>query len=237
MTNFKITEQEISYRGQTLDPSFVIEHFLPLVTKERKEKIERLLPHRTHHFIPILENIYDQGNINAVMRTCENFGLYEIHSIASERIKTKTTRITKGADKWVVTHQHPNINQCLKGLKSRGYQVGVTAMNATSLPFTNIDFSKPTAIIIGNEKEGCSEEAMKESDFHCVIPTVGVTQSFNLSVAAGIILSYAFQQIQEISQAQKSLYLNERQQEFLKAVYLLRSVGRYPYILNELLSL
>ena len=161
------------------------QHLLERMTPQRKKKMLAVVAARSRHFIGIMENIYDQGNVHAVIRSSESFGFYELAQVASQRQKT-SSRVTSGADKWVEIKDFTTIEKAVHHYHSEGYRIGATALCPDALPLDQVDFTVPTALIFGNEKEGCSQKAQELSDFRCLIPSVGFTQSFNISVAAAI---------------------------------------------------
>jgi tRNA (guanosine-2'-O-)-methyltransferase len=207
----------------------VIRLLSPFVTEERKEKIENILKNRSTRLSLVLENIYDQGNVNAVMRTAENFGIMPFHLIESERTKA-CNRVSKGADQWLHLHHWKTSEECLRSLKNQGKKIVVTALDKRAVPFSKIDWQQPTALIIGNEKEGASSTALELADEICIIPTVGFSQSFNLSVATAIILSAIFQLKNQGGMPIGDLTQNEL--EFYRAQYYFNSYAGATKLLS-----
>ena len=158
---------------------------LQQLTLERQKKLLTLVAHRSQHFIPVMENIYDQGNIHAVIRSSESFGFYKMGRVAS-KLQKKSSRITSGADKWTQLSDFKTTEEAIHHYRQLNYHIGCTVLSPTALPIEKIDFSHPCMLIFGNERDGSSKKARELSDFHCQIPTVGFTQSFNISVAAAI---------------------------------------------------
>ncbi len=228
--NEDLNSLEFKICGKSFANELIVEKVSKVLSQSRVGKLKKLVQTRTNHIVPILENIYDVGNINAVIRTSENYGLFEIANIASIRLK-KATRITQGADKWVDMNSFETIDSCIKYYKNKNYQIAVTALNKNAIDYREIDYTKPTAIIIGNEKDGCSIKAQELADHTIMIPTVGLTQSFNLSVAAAITLSKAMETVVD-----KKLYSDEKTQVFLLAKYLLRSINYEEQALIKLLT-
>ena len=187
-------------------------HSLEKLTAQRREKLFALLANRSEFFVPIMENIYDQGNVNAVIRSSESFGFFQLGQVASIQSK-KSSRVTSGADKWVEITRFSTIEQAISLYRKKGYTIGATTLSSSSTPLEAIDFSSPTALVFGNEKEGCSPTAQKLSDFHCKIATVGFTQSFNISVAAAISLYHVHSFLKK--SGQDYLLCPERQKKLL----------------------
>lgn len=209
--------------GQLFSTQDVIEAISPLLTNARIERIDEILKSRTFSMIPVMENIYDRGNISAVMRSAEAFGFLRCHIIEAKDAKFKAAnRVTKGADKWMDTKVFTRPADSVKELKTEGYQVFATSLEA-SKPLETVDFTRKTAIVLGNEKEGVSPEMQKLCDGNVIIPMKGFSQSFNISVAAALTFYHAsFQRQNRLPAGGGDLTANEIQQ--VKANYYLRCV-------------
>ena len=215
---------------RVVSPREIIDKLWQQLTPRRREKLLAVVAKRSRHMVGIMENIYDQGNVHAVIRSSESFGHYQLARVASVRQK-KSSRTTSGADKWVHVTDFTNIRDAIQHYRSQGHQIGATAFTPQAIPINEVDFSRPTALIFGNEKDGCSKEAKELSDFHCLIPTVGLTPSFNISVAAAITFYHV-----HCSQKKSGhdYLLSSAQREELLAEYLLNSFAHRPQYLAEL---
>lgn len=96
-----------------------------------------------------------------------------------------------GAEKWLDIELWDSTKECFKMLKSRGYRIATTHVGMDAVSIHDLDWSCPTAIVVGNENRGISDEALELSDLHCSIPMAGMVDSFNVSVAAGILMHHA----------------------------------------------
>lgn len=191
----------------------------PHMTEERRLRLEDVVARRSKHVVPVLENIHDHGNVSAVMRSSEAFGFLQMYIIDKPGMKFKAAnRVTKGADKWLDVRPFADPNPAVKELKARGYQVWATDLN-TPHSIDTLDFSKPTAIVLGNEHEGVSEEMKSLCDGTFRVPMMGFSQSFNISVAAALILYRAHLEIRELGE---NAYLNEIERKQVLANYCLR---------------
>ncbi len=179
-------------KGLKIPPDVVIEKLQDFITQDRKSKIEEVLKKRSAHFAPVMEGIYDRGNISAVMRSAEAFGFYNFHIIETSNEFKKSQRVTQGADKWLDVKKWKKTSGCISHLKSSGYQVYSTHLSKDAIPFDELDFSKKTAVVFGNEKDGVSDEALKLSDGNVLLPMSGFTQSFNISVAGALSFQRAY---------------------------------------------
>jgi tRNA (guanosine-2'-O-)-methyltransferase len=218
-------EETLNYLGRDIHYQTLIDKLGPLLTEERRTKIEQAVISRTFSLTLVGENIYDMGNLNAVMRTAENFGLQSLHVIPSEKTKY-SQRITQGADKWLDIHTTEDSKQCYSQLKKRGYTLVSTHLASNSVSIEDLPFDKPLAFILGNEKVGVSELGLEMSDYNCIIPTVGLSQSFNISVAASVIMAYTFFLRRRLNHRQSG-DLSPLQQNILKAIYFAKTTDNF----------
>lgn len=194
------------------------------LTDERKKRIREVIEQRTFDVSVVCEGLYDKGNVSAVMRSAEAFGFAPFHVIEySEKFKN-SSRVTRGSEKWLEIQKWKSSSECISFLKKQQRQLIVTSLDATiSIDDASdwIDFSKPCAVVLGNEKEGVSEEMLAAADYKIKIPMYGFVQSFNISVAAALCLYH-------ISQTRRKLqYFNSlslEQKKILEAVYTLRTL-------------
>jgi len=164
----------------------VLQHIGPQLTVDRIEKIHRVVNGRTFTPVVVLENIYDRGNISAVFRSAEAMGYGQVHLIEPFEKFKESQRTTAGADKWVETQRWKTTEACIRELKGQGKKIIVTHLDATSVPIDEVDFTKPTAFVLGNEKDGVSPEMIEAADQRVVLPMKGFVQSFNISVAGAL---------------------------------------------------
>ena len=162
------------------------------VTDKRKNLFRNILQDRTRHFTVVLEDIYQQHNASAVIRSCDIFGIQDVHVIEN-KYKSKVSRhIAKGSQKWLSFHNYKedknNTIDCLENIKSKGYQIIATTPHNDSCVLHDFDITKKSAFVFGVEKAGVSDDVMKNADGFLKIPMVGFTESLNISVAAAIVL-------------------------------------------------
>lgn len=200
----------------------------PFLTDARKEKINQAVLKRTNMFIPILENIYDQGNISAVFRSCEGMGFAEAHLIQTQEKFKVSARVTRGADDWLNIFTWKDQTP-LQELKKRGYQILATSFD-NAKPIEKVDFSIPTAVVFGNEKEGVSPEALEGCDGTVFIPMRGFSQSFNISVAAALFFYHVRRELES-----HSLIENREFQNYLHSEYILRCISNPDNLFKEVL--
>ena len=204
------------------------------VTEKRKNLFRKILGDRTKHFTVVLEDIYHQHNASAVIRSCEIFGIQDIHVIENKYVSNVSKNITKGSQKWLSFHNYKNETNntlaCIDSLKNRGYQIIATSPHHNSCMLHDFDISKKSAFVFGVEKSGVSEEVLTNSDEILTIPMVGFTESLNISVAAAIILENLTNKLRN------SNYLwglSEKEQEILYANWLEKSINNVDEIKNR----
>ncbi|MCB0348161.1 MAG: RNA methyltransferase [Bdellovibrionales bacterium] len=208
------------FKGHTYDSEEVFEKLSPILTPDRRERISQVVASRTRNFIPVLEKIFDQGNINAVFRSAESLGFQDVHMIDNQKIKI-SKRISKGSDKWLNVSQWDETTPCLKKLKADGYKVLVTHLDASATSIYEWDFTQKTALVFGSEGFGVSEEAIQLADQTVILPMEGFTQSYNISVAAALCMFYVNQQRK--LKLGSNADLSREEQRLLEASYYLRT--------------
>ncbi len=137
----------------------------------------------------ILDRITDVRNFGAIVRTAECIGVdaIVIPSKGAAQINEDAIKTSAGAVLSVNICREENLKTTIHFLKASGLQV-VAATEKTRINYTDADFTKPTAIIMGSEEDGVSGEYLKLCDQQLGIPLLGKIQSLNVSVACGVML-------------------------------------------------
>lgn len=165
-----------------------LEYLETFITESRKEGFQRILANRTKHFTVVCEDVYQLHNTSAVMRSCEVFGIQELHVVEYRFGKKIDKEIALGAEKWVDIHRYSTNQDCIQDLREKGYQIIATTPHENDCMLEDFDISKPSAIFFGTERNGLSEEVLQQADGFLKIPMMGFTESLNISVSAAIIL-------------------------------------------------
>ncbi len=170
----------------------LLQYLEEFVTENRKNLFKKVLKERTRHFTVVLEDIFQPHNASAVIRTCDIFGVQDVHTIENKYTSKVSRHVAKGAQKWLSINKYNsdthNTKECIDTLRSKGYQIIATTPHNDSCVLQDFDVSKKAAFVFGVEKEGVSDFMMQEADGFLKIPMVGFTESLNISVAAAIIL-------------------------------------------------
>ena len=170
-----------------------IEYLEDFVTDNRKNLFKKVLNDRTRHFTVAIEDIFQPHNSSAIVRSCDIFGIQDLHVIESKYEFYASNQVAKGAQKWIDFSLYNkqdanNTLECIDDLKSKGYQIIATTPHNESCYLQDFDISKKSAFFFGVEKQGLSEHVMNNADGFLKIPMVGFTESLNISVAVAIIL-------------------------------------------------
>ncbi|WP_135257807.1 tRNA (guanosine(18)-2'-O)-methyltransferase TrmH [Thermus caldilimi] len=164
------------------------------MTEARRRRIEEVLRRRQPDLTVLLENVHKPHNLSAILRSCDAVGVLEAHAVNPTGGVPTFNETSGGSHKWVYLKVHPNIREAFQYLKARGFAIYATALREDALDFREVDYTRPTAILLGAEKWGVSEEALALADGAIQVPMFGMVQSLNVSVAAAVILFEAQRQ-------------------------------------------
>ncbi|WP_027408098.1 TrmH family RNA methyltransferase [Anoxybacteroides tepidamans] len=159
-----------------------------MIVPERLKRMYDVLNERTRHITILTEAVDDPHNQAAVLRSAEAFGLQDVYVVTGQAPFQPNPFVTRNADKWLTIHKKPDIKTAIKELKESGYQVLASYLGEGTISLHDIDVSRPTALLFGNEHCGVSDEALSLADGTFMIPMHGFVQSFNISVAAALTL-------------------------------------------------
>jgi tRNA (guanosine-2'-O-)-methyltransferase len=158
----------------------------PFVSERRRDRIESSLASRTRDVVLVLEEIHNDHNSSAVMRTAEALGILELDVIAQKSAFSVSDKISSGAHKWLDVRGHSSVAGAYAHLRRRGYQIWASHFHGDAEPLDRIPVEQPIALVFGNELEGLSEEAIESADHWFRVPMHGFVESLNISVAAAI---------------------------------------------------
>ena len=165
------------------------------MTPERYQRIRDMLAKRQTDLTVCLENVHKPHNVSAVVRTCDAIGIHKVHAVWENQYRVRSGT-AMGSQQWVNVDTHENVTDAIGALKAQNMQVLVTHLSDKAVDFRDIEYTKPTAILFGQEKYGVTDEAIAMCDQDIVIPMVGMVQSLNVSVAAALVLYEAQRQRQ-----------------------------------------
>lgn len=164
----------------------------PLLTEARWAKIESVASQRTRHVSVVLENIYQSRNASAVMRSADGLGFLDVHLIENENAWSRNKGVAKGASQWLQLHRYLNEGDprqaCVEALKQQGIRLVVTSPHADGYTPHTLPLDQPIALVMGTEFSGASPFMMEHADDFVEIPMCGFAESFNISVAAAVVM-------------------------------------------------
>jgi tRNA (guanosine-2'-O-)-methyltransferase len=166
-----------------------LEYLEGFISDQRKQRFLEVLQQRTRYITVALEDVYHAHNSSAVIRSCDVFGIQDIHLILSRFGKKLDGKISRGAQKWVDVQRHTTTTECLNTLRGKGYRIVATSPHGKGYTPDKLPLDVPVALFFGTEKEGISETVQNQADLLVRIPMLGFTESLNVSVAAAILLN------------------------------------------------
>jgi len=185
------------------------------MTPERLERINAMLDKRQPDLTVCMEGLHKAHNLAAVVRTCDAIGISDVHAVWKSDEAEVRGGSAAGSQNWIDVHNYNKTADAITALKAQGMQVLVTNLSDTAVDFREIDYTKPTAIILGQEKFGASKVALELADQDIVIPMVGMVQSLNVSVACSVVLYEAQRQRQLVGMYDLPRLSAERRQRTL----------------------
>ncbi len=166
---------------------------------ERKQRFLEVLSLRTRFLTVAIEDVYQLHNTSAVIRSCDAFGIQDVHVVEDCFGKRLDKNIAMGAEQWVDVHRYSNTSECMNALSEEGYSIIATTPYEESSFLEEFEISSKTALFFGTEREGLSEEVLQRADGFLKIPMIGFSESLNISVSAAIILQRLSLKLRESS--------------------------------------
>jgi tRNA (guanosine-2'-O-)-methyltransferase len=172
----------------------LIEELSGFVTPQRRQLFDQVLDFRTRYITVVLEDIYQSHNASAVLRTCECFGIQDVHIIENRNKYNINPDVVLGATKWLnlkkYNRQDYNTGEAIRELRDQDYRIVATTLKKKAVPLQNFDLERgKCALFFGTELTGLTDEVVDMADEFLHIPIHGFTESFNISVSAAIILN------------------------------------------------
>lgn len=216
----------------------LINYLKGFLLEERVNTIEKILAQRTRYMTVVLEDIYQSQNANAVLRTCECFGVQDVHIIENRNPYKSNPDVVRGASKWLTLKRYNtkpnNTPEAFERLKQDGYRIVVTSPHANDIDLPNFDLHKGKfALVIGNEREGISDFAQNHADEFLKVPMLGFTESLNLSVCTAIIVHDL---MQKLHGSDIEFLLSTQESNDLLQEWLVKSIKRSDLIVNRFLN-
>lgn len=195
------------------------------MNSERYARICEMLARRQPDLTVCMEQVHKPHNVSAIVRTADAVGVHEVHAVWPGKNMRTMASSAAGSNSWVTVKTHPTIADAVAQLKRSGMQILATHLSDKAVDFRDIDYTRPTCILMGQEKTGITQEALDLADQDIIIPMIGMVQSLNVSVASALILYEAQRQRQNAG-------MYERENSMLPEVEQQRLLfeGGYPVL-------
>ena len=166
-----------------------IDYLSDFMLPEREATLRRALDSRTRYITLCTENTFHPQNASALVRTCEAFGIQDIHTVEELCSFSPNVHIVRGTDKWVDLYRHSSTHEMIRNLRDRGYRIVATSPHTGDFTPEELPVDEgPVALLFGTEHAGLSDEALSDADAYVRIPMCGLVESLNLSASASILL-------------------------------------------------
>lgn len=196
--------QELRGRGDIVVQRVPLERINRITQKNHQGVVAFLSPVTYHKLEDLVPGLYEQGknpvlllldgitdvrNFGAIARTCECAGVdaIVIPEKNSVSVNADAVKTSAGALLHLPVARVGNLNRAIRYLKDSGYTI-VGSTEKAEQNYTAIDYTVPTAIVMGAEDTGISPDNLRQCDYLAAIPMLGHVNSLNVSVAAGIMI-------------------------------------------------
>ncbi len=170
----------------------LINYLTGFISERRKQRFDEVIANRTNHLRIVLEDIYQGHNASAVLRSCDCFGIQNVHFIENLNNMKISADVAMGSSNWINIHKHNgsenNTREALQSLKNMGYRIVATTPHKNDHTIDKLPIDKKTALVFGTEIDGISATVFEMADDFVKIPMYGFTESFNISVCAAICM-------------------------------------------------
>ena len=232
----------------------LIKYLSGFATENRLKRFDEVLAHRTRHLTVVLEDIFQPHNASAVLRSCDCFGIQDVHIIENNYKYTVNPDIELGSAKWITMHKYNRgfkgdgtekiapsssgnqlaTSDCVEALKSKGYKIIVTSPHKNDCSMDELDISHKTALFFGSEKPGVSSSAFDHADGFVKIPMVGFTESLNISVSAAVTL---YTLTTRLKRSDVNWKLSEEEELQIRLQWLRNSIPKCEILEKEFLKI
>ena len=172
----------------------LLQHLYQFISDNKRNLFEQNIQYRTRHITLVLEDIFQPHNASAVLRTCDCFGIQDVHIIENKNEYEVNPDVALGSSKWLNLHKYNqtenNTVNTFNSLRKQGYRIVATTPHKNDCSLEDLNLDTKIALVFGTELNGLSQTAIDNADEFVKIPMYGFTESFNISVSAAIILHH-----------------------------------------------
>jgi len=178
---------------------------MPATIQLKKEEIRHSKPSRDEYLkkpkiplIVVLDNVTNSYNIGAFIRLADAFAIEKIIICGELTIsEKKLKKASRNEAKWVCVEYSNSTTASLQMLLDEGYSVYSVELCQDSVTYCDVSYAERSVLVLGNERKGVSETALKLSQLHIHIPMFGMGNSLNVSTAGAIVLAECANQIRK----------------------------------------
>ncbi len=207
------------------------------MTEERAALFDQVIAERTRKLTVVVEDVYQPHNASAVLRSCDCFGVQDVHIIENDNKWEVSEGVALGSSKWLSVHRHNalenNTVACLTRLKNEGYRIVATTPHRDDYVLKDLPLEGKVALVFGSEVRGISDDVRVLADDFVRIPMYGFTESFNISVAAALSL---YELTDRIRRSFDDWRLSEHERQELLIEWATRSIRDGDRILRNYLD-
>lgn len=168
------------------------EFLTSFISENKRSKFEEIILHRTRHLTIVLEDIFQPHNASAVLRSCDCFGIQDVHIVENNNKYEVNPDVALGSSKWLSLYKYNsssnNTLDCLRHLKDSGYRIIATTPHKNDYTPETLPIDVKTALVFGTEMDGLTPAAIELADGFVKIPMYGFTESLNISVSAALLV-------------------------------------------------
>jgi len=150
--------------------------------ERRAARVRAALRQRIGSVVCVIEAVHRRHNTSAILRSCEAFGLHEVHLVSGSFHPAKGA--ARGSERWVDLRLHAAVDEAIDELRARGFAIYVADLGAEAFSPDTLPLDRPVAVIFGGEVAGISDAARSRADGTLTVPMRGLTESLNVASAA-----------------------------------------------------
>ncbi|MBE9468662.1 MAG: RNA methyltransferase [Bacteroidetes bacterium] len=216
----------------------LIKYLSKFATEHRVKLFDEIINCRTNYITVVLEDIFQSQNASAVLRSCDCFGLQDVHIIENRNEYKVNPEVALGSYKWLNLKKYSNSEnntlETISSLKNKGYRIVATTPHLDDVNLEDFDLNKGKfALFFGTELTGLSETVLNNADEFLKIPMFGFTESFNISVSAAIILHHLTHKLRN---SNINWQLTDDAKDDLKIQWLKQSINKSDAIEKEFIK-
>jgi tRNA (guanosine-2'-O-)-methyltransferase len=214
----------------------ILHYFQDFLSDHKIELFEKLANERTRHVTFILEDLFHPHNASAILRTCDCFGIQDVHMVENNHQFVNERDISLGSAKWLSIEHYNDVDyadpSCIKQLKARGYTIAALNPHENDVMLSDLPLNK-TAFVLGAEKNGLSDYSLKEADVHVKVPMHGFTESYNVSVTAALVM---YEMTQRLRNSEIDWRISPEEQWEVKLAWTLKTIRSSRDIVRHFLK-